>query len=167
MGATVTPILEGTRPLLVEIQALVSRSNYSMPQRVVTGVDYQRLVMLLAVLEKKHGMRLGTQDVFVNVAGGIRVEEPAADLGIVTAIVSSYRDRPADPEAVIIGEVGLGGEVRAISNPQRRIKEAQKLGFRRCIISAGNLSHMAKEDSLEIVGVKTVREALDRLLAAK
>jgi DNA repair protein RadA/Sms len=166
-GSVVVGALEGTRPLLVEIQALVSRSNYSMPQRVVTGVEYQRLVMLLAVLEKKHGMRLGTQDVFVNAAGGIRVEEPAADLGIVTAIVSSYRDRPADPEAVIIGEIGLAGEVRAISHPETRIKEAQKLGFRRCIISQGNLSSVTKAGSLEVVGVKTVREALHRLLEAK
>jgi DNA repair protein RadA/Sms len=166
-GSVVVGALEGTRPLLVELQALVSRSNYSMPQRVVTGVEYQRLVMLLAVLEKKHSMRLGTQDVFVNAAGGIRVEEPAADLGIVTAIVSSYRDRPADPQAVIIGEVGLGGEVRAISHPEKRIKEAQKLGFQRCIISQGNLSGIAPAGSLEVVGVKTVREALHHLLGTE
>lgn len=165
-GSVVVSSLEGTRPLLVELQALVSRSNYSMPQRVVTGVEYQRLVMLLAVLEKKYGMRLGTQDVFVNAAGGIRVEEPAVDLGIVLAIASSYYNRPADPQAVIIGEVGLGGEVRAVSNPEKRVKEAQKLGFRRCVISAGNLPSLIQGVSLEVIGVKTVREAMDHLLEA-
>jgi len=165
-GSVVVGSLEGTRPLLVELQALVSRSNYSMPQRVVTGVEYGRLVMLLAVLEKKYGMRLGTQDVFVNAVGGIKVDEPAADLGIVAAIASSYRDKPANPDTVVIGEVGLGGEVRAVSQPEKRIKEAQKLGFKRCLISAGNLSGLAKKVSLEIVGVKTVQQALESLLEA-
>jgi DNA repair protein RadA/Sms len=163
-GSVVVSSLEGTRPLLVELQALVSRSNYSMPQRVVTGVDYQRLVMLLAVLEKKHGMRLGSQDVFVNAAGGIKVDEPAVDLGIVTAIASSYRDRPVDPDTVIVGEVGLGGEVRAVSHPDERVREAQKLGFGRCVISAGNLPALSTGVSLKVSGVKTVREALDQLL---
>lgn len=163
-GSVVVSSLEGTRPLLVELQALVSRSNYSMPQRVVTGVDYQRLVMLLAVLEKKHGLRLGTQDVFVNAAGGIKVDEPAADLGIITAIASSYRDRTVSSDTVIVGEVGLSGEVRAVSHADERVREAQKLGFRRCVISAGNVSALSKGISLQVTGVKTVRQALEHLL---
>ncbi len=165
-GSVVVGSLEGTRPLLVELQALVSKSNYQMPQRVVSGVEHQRLVMLLAVLEKKLGLRMGNQDVFVNVAGGIRVDEPAADLGTVTAIVSSYRDRTADPEAVVIGEIGLGGEVRPVSHLDKRLKEAQKLGFKRCVVSAGNLPHGAQGISLNVVGVRTVSEALDQLLQA-
>ena len=165
-GSVVVGSLEGTRPLLVELQALVSRSNYSMPQRVVTGVEYGRLVMLLAVLEKKCGLRLGSQDVFVNAAGGIRVDEPAADLGIVTAIASSFRDRPVNTGTVVIGEVGLGGEVRAVSHSEKRVREAQKLGFKRCVISQGNISGFSRGISMEVVGVKTIREALDRLLKA-
>ena len=165
-GSVVVGSLEGTRPLLVELQALVSRSNYSMPQRVVTGVEYGRLVMLLAVLEKKCGLRLGSQDVFVNAAGGIRVDEPAADLGIVTAIASSFRDRPVNTDTVVIGEVGLGGEVRAVSHSEKRVREAQKLGFKRCVISQGNISGFSRGISMEVVGVKTIIEALDRLLKA-
>ena len=165
-GSVVVGSLEGTRPLLVEIQALVSRSNYSMPQRVVTGVEYGRLVMLLAVLEKKCGLRLGSQDVFVNAAGGIRVDEPAADLGIVTAIASSFRDRPVNTGTVVIGEVGLGGEVRAVNHSEKRVREAQKLGFKRCVISQGNISGLNRGISMEVVGVKTIREALDQLLKA-
>ncbi|MFC1683619.1 magnesium chelatase domain-containing protein, partial [Candidatus Zixiibacteriota bacterium] len=166
-GTVVVGSLEGSRPLLLELQALVSRSNYNVPQRVVTGVEHGRLVMLLAVLEKKYGMRLGTHDVFVNVAGGIRVNGPAADLGIVTAIASSYRDRPVDAEAVVIGEVGLGAEVRAVSQPERRIREAEKLGFKRCIISIDNTAGLPKNIKLKMVGVKTVNEALDALLKAR
>jgi DNA repair protein RadA/Sms len=151
---------------LVELQALVSRSNYNVPQRVVTGAEYGRLVMLLAVLEKRCGLRLGTQDVFVNAAGGIRVGGPDADLGIVTAIASSYRDRPADPDAVVIGEVGLGGEVRAVSHLEKRIKEAEKLGFQRCVVPHANSPGLKGGRDMEVVGVKSVQEALDLLLKA-
>jgi DNA repair protein RadA/Sms len=165
-GSVVVGSLEGTRPLLVELQALVSRSTYSVPQRVVNGVEYGRLVMLLAVLERRNGLRLSNQDIFVNAAGGIRMSGPDADLGIVAAVVSSCRNRPVDPGAVVAGEVGLGGEVRAIPAPDKRIKEAEKLGFQRCLIPAANMAGLRRKGPLQVVGVKTVQEALEHLLRA-
>lgn len=162
-GSMVVCSLEGTRPLLIELQALVSPTSYGFPQRVANGIDQRRLALLLAVLEKRVGLRLGDQDVFVNVAGGVRIEEPAVDLGTVVAIASSLRDLPADPQAVAIGEVGLGGEVRAVSQIERRVKETQKLGFKRCVLPAHNLKGLSTEE-VEIVGVRKVEEALEVLL---
>jgi DNA repair protein RadA/Sms len=163
-GSVVVGSLEGTRPLLVEVQALVSHSNYNVPQRVVTGVEYGRLVMLLAVLERRYKIRVGTQDVFVNAAGGIRLNGPAADLGMAVAIVSSYKNRPADPQSMVMGEVGLGGEVRPIRMAQKGIKEAEKLGFSRCIVPAANISGTNGKVNIQVVGVKDVGQALDQLL---
>lgn len=163
-GSMVVCSLEGTRPLLIELQALVSSTSYGIPQRVANGIDHRRLSLLLAVLEKRVRLRLGNQDVFVNVAGGVRVEEPAVDLGTVVSITSSFRDLPADPQSVAIGEVGLGGEVRAVNQIEKRVKEAEKLGFKRCVISARNLKGLSSEDEIEVVGVGRVEEALEVLL---
>jgi len=138
-GSVVIPCLEGTRPVLVEIQALVGPSPLGMPRRTAIGVDHNRISLLVAVLGKKLGMDLGNQDIFVNVAGGLKIEEPAADLGIVSAMMSSFLDRPVDRRLVVFGEVGLAGEIRGVSQPDLRIAEARKLGFSRCIVSRSNL----------------------------
>jgi DNA repair protein RadA/Sms len=158
-GSVVVCTLEGTRPLLLELQALVSPSSYGMPQRVCSGIDYKRLALLLAILEKRVDISLGAFDVFVNVAGGVRVEEPAVDLGTAVAIASSFKDVPADNKSALIGEVGLGGEVRAVNQMERRIKEAEKLGFENCIIPEGNLRALNQRFDIRLAGVRTVREA--------
>jgi len=158
-GSVVVCSLEGTRPLLLELQALVSPSSYGMPQRVCSGIDYKRLALLLAILEKRADMSLGAFDVFVNVAGGVKIEEPAVDLGTMVAIASSFKDVPADNKSVLIGEVGLGGEVRAVNQIERRIKEAEKLGFENCLIPQGNLKTLNQRFNINITGVKTVGEA--------
>jgi DNA repair protein RadA/Sms len=160
-GSVVVCSLEGTRPLLLELQALVSPSSYGMPQRVCSGIDYKRLALLLAILEKRADISLGAFDVFVNVAGGVRIEEPAVDLGSMVAIASSFRDVPADDKSALIGEVGLGGEIRAVNQIERRIKEAEKLGFENCIIPQGNQKVLNQRFGIRITGVKTVGEAFD------
>lgn len=159
-GSAVVAAVEGTRPLLVEVQALVSPTAYGMPQRVATGVDYKRLSMLLAVLERRAGLKIGNHDIFVNIAGGIRIDEPAVDLGEVCAIASSLLDKPIDSTTVLIGEVGLSGEVRAVSHLQKRLVEAQKLGFLKCIIPYHNFKKRRLTMNIECVDVKEVREAL-------
>lgn len=160
-GSVVTAALEGTRPLLVELQALVSSTSFGNPRRTTIGLDHNRLALLVAVLEKKVGLHLSGQDIFLNAAGGVRLNEPSADLGIVAVVASSHLDRVVDPQTVFIGEVGLSGEVRAVSQPEIRIKEAVKLGFTRCILPFGNLKQV-KVDGVELVGVKSVAEALDK-----
>jgi DNA repair protein RadA/Sms len=163
-GSAVVATMEGTRPLLVEIQALVSPAIYGIPQRVATGTDYKRLSVLLAVLERRVGLKIGNHDVFVNVAGGIRIDEPAVDLGEVCAIASSLKDRPIDPTTVLIGEIGLSGEVRTVSHLQKRLKEAQKLGFMKCIVPYHNTKGRRSTMEIECVHVKEVSEALRVLL---
>jgi len=163
-GSAVAATIEGTRPLLVEIQALVSPASYGMPQRVATGVDYKRLSMLLAVLERRVGLRIGNHDIFVNVAGGIRIDEPAADLGQVCAIASSLLDKPIDPTTVLIGEVGLSGEVRAVPHLEKRLGEAEKLGFAKCIVPHHNLKGRRFSMDIQCVDVREVNEALRVLL---
>ena len=165
-GSAVVAGMEGTRPLLVEVQALVAPTSYGVPQRTATGFDTRRLQMLLAVLEKRAGFHVGQFDVFVNVAGGIRMDEPAADLGMVTAIVSSLKDIPVDSHSVVIGEVGLGGEIRTIHQIEKRIAEATKLGFTRVIIPRNNLRGRSVVDRAEIVQVDTIDRALDVLVGA-
>jgi DNA repair protein RadA/Sms len=175
-GSAVVASMEGTRSLLVEVQALVSRSSYGVPQRVVSGLEHGRLVMLLAVLERRYRLRLGTQDVFLNAAGGIRLSGPAVDLGMAVAIVSSYRNRPVDSKTVVVGEVGLGGEVRPVRLIPQRIRESQKLGFTRCVVPAVNVAGQSDQNSIDqstinqrsisVVGVRDVGEALDELLGA-
>ncbi|PYM31256.1 MAG: DNA repair protein RadA [Candidatus Rokuibacteriota bacterium] len=162
-GSVIVSSLEGTRPLLLELQALVARASFGTPRRTVLGADYNRVCLLLAVLEKLGGMPLASQDVFVNVAGGGRVTEPAADLGIVVATASSYMDRAVPGDALVLGEVGLTGEVRAVSGVELRLREAAALGFRRAVVPRSNAGDGAKLP-LEVRGVATVGEALDALL---
>lgn len=160
-GSAVTCILEGTRPLLVEVQALVSRSGFNLPRRQTSGVDYNRAALLIAVLEKKLGFVLGQEDIFINVAGGIKVEEPGADLAVEVAIASSFKNRPVMEDAVIIGEVGLAGEVRAVGHLEKRVQEAAKLGFSRAIVPYENTIDLPKTSKIKIQGVKNVREAVE------
>ncbi len=163
-GSTVVCALEGTRPLLVEIQALVTPTSYGTPQRAATGIDYRRLQLLLAVLEKREGLRLNTHDVFLNVAGGVRLEEPAVDLGVVVAVASSFRDIPSDTSTVLIGEVGLGGEIRTVSQLDLRLKEAAKLGFERAIVPKNNLKNLTPPKGIKTTGVDRLHEALELVL---
>jgi DNA repair protein RadA/Sms len=162
-GSVIVSSLEGTRPLLLELQALVARASFGTPRRTVLGADYNRVCLLLAVLEKVAGMPLASQDVFVNVAGGGRVTEPAADLGIVIATASSYLDRPVPGDVLVLGEVGLTGEVRAVSGIEMRLKEAAALGFRRAVVPRSNVGDRARLP-LDARGVATVSDALEALL---
>jgi len=160
-GSVVTATLEGTRPILVEAQALVTSTSYGVPQRSATGFDYKRLQMLLAVLEKRLGLGLGQYDVFVNIAGGVRVDDPAVDLAVAAAIVSSFRDIPADSRTVMVGEIGLGGEIRAVAQIDQRIAEAAKLGFETFVLPASNLRRIMKHGDISLRGVSTVAEGID------
>ena len=162
-GSVIVPGLEGTRPMLFELQALVAPASFGTARRTVLGTDYNRVCLLMAVLEKRAGMPLGSQDVFVNVAGGGRVVEPAADLGIVLAAASSYLDRPAPADIVVAGEVGLTGEVRAVTGLEARLREAAQLGFRQALVPQSNLADNPRLP-LETHGVATVHAALDVLL---
>ncbi len=159
-GSVVVCLLEGTRPVLVEIQALVCDSNFGLPRRTAAGTDYNRVNLLMAVLEKRAGMHLSGSDAYVNVAGGIKVNEPGLDLGIVMAIASSFRNRPVDSKTIIFGEVGLAGEVRAVSQPQIRVNEAVKLGFTTCILPEVCLKKVRKDDKINLIGVSNVGEAI-------
>jgi DNA repair protein RadA/Sms len=163
-GSTVVASMEGTRPLLLEVQALVSSANYGTPQRNSTGVDNRRLSLLLAVLEKRVGLRLGQQDVFVNITGGIRIDEPAIDLGIASSIVSSLRDVPVNGSTVAVGEVGLGGEIRTIAHIDKRVQEAAKLGFSRIVLPKSNKRSLKPDGSIELVPVDRVEQAIEALL---
>ena len=162
-GSAVVPCMEGTRALLVEIQALLATAHYGSAERKVSGVDYARVCMLLAVLERRAGLQLIGQDVFVNVAGGVRVDEPAADLGIALAIASSFQEFPIPRHAVLIGEVGLGGEVRGVSHLELRLREAAKLGFRQAYIPAESTDLPHAPRDLKLFPIATLDEALDRL----
>jgi len=165
-GSVVVSSLEGTRPILAELQALVASSKLAMPRRTCIGVDYNRVSLLIAVLEKRVGMHLMGMDVFVNVVGGLKIDEPAVDLGVIAAVASSFREKPIPPDMVVMGEVGLAGEVRAISQAEARLKDAAKLGFTRCILPAVNVEKMEKSVALkkmELLGVRTVEEAMERL----
>ncbi len=163
-GSAVVTTIEGSRPLLVELQALVTPSSLGVPRRTTLGVDANRLALLVAVLDKKVGLHMAGQDIFLNAAGGARVSEPAADLGMVAALASSHLDKVIDPQTVIVGEVGLAGEVRAMTQPETRVREAAKLGFTRAVIPAGSLKQVTPMEGMEVIGVKSVEEALDRLL---
>lgn len=162
-GSVVTACMEGTRPVLVEIQALVSGAKYGAGRRVTQGIEFNRVALLIAMLEKRVGFQLIGDDVFVNVAGGLEVDEPAADLGIVAAIASSFRNLPVDPHTVVFGEVGLTGEVRGSLQAAARAREAQALGFKRIIMPASNTAGLQKLLGLRVVGVRSVEEALDAL----
>ncbi|HET7153618.1 MAG TPA: magnesium chelatase domain-containing protein, partial [Candidatus Kapabacteria bacterium] len=163
-GCAVVATIEGTRPLLVEVQALVTSTNFGMPQRTANGFDYKRTQMLLAVLEKHIGARLGSSDVFVNIAGGVQIDEPAVDLGVAAAIMSSFRDVPLDSQTLIIGEVGLSGEIRAVSYCEQRIAEATKLGFKKIILPKASLKSVSVPPGVQLCGVETVTKAMEELL---
>jgi DNA repair protein RadA/Sms len=160
VGSAVVPTLEGSRPLLVEIQALTNATSFGLPRRTAHGVDFGRLLMIAAVLSRRIGLRLANQDIIVNATGGMRIGEPAADLAIALAISSSFRDEGVDPELVAVGEVGLSGELRAVSQLDRRIDEAARLGFKRCLVPgvSAKVSHVTK--GIKIIPVSTLREAI-------
>ena len=163
-GSAVVASVEGTRPILIEVQALVTPTNYGIPQRNTTGFDNRRLSLLIAVLEKRLGMMLGQQDVFVNIAGGIRVDEPAVDLGIAASIISSLRNTPLDSQTVAVGEIGLGGEVRTVNQIEKRIQEATKLGFKRIVFPRNNLKGLPANHGIELIGVEHIEEAVEVLV---
>jgi DNA repair protein RadA/Sms len=165
-GSTVVASMEGTRPVLVEIQALVSSTNFPSPRRMATGVDHNRLSLIIAVLEKRMGMFLQNQDAYLNVAGGVKLDEPAVDLAIAVSIASSFRDQPTKPYDVIFGEIGLTGEVRGVSRIDQRVKEAEKLGFRRVIMPEKSLKGWTPPKGMKIIGVNTVSEALAAALGS-
>lgn len=160
-GSTVVASMEGTRPVLVEIQALISPSSFGNPRRMATGADYNRVSLLMAVLEKRVGLMLQNQDAYIKVAGGVKLDEPAIDLAIAVSIASSFRDQPTNPEDIFIGEVGLTGEIRRVSRIEQRIQEAAKLGFKRVICSRNNIDGLVFPDNIEVIGVKTIQEALN------
>jgi len=162
-GSVVVCTMEGTRPLLIEIQALVCHSNFGIPRRQTTGTDFNRVNLLMAVLEKRSGVQLGDCDAYVNITGGMKVMEPAIDLGIVLALLSSFKNKPLDPRLIAFGEVGLSGEVRAVSQAAQRVAEAEKLGFHTCILPAVCAEDCKKTSGIRIIGVRTVQEAMSRI----
>ncbi len=164
-GSVVSPCMEGTRPILVELQALVSSSNGGTPRRTTIGADASRVSLLVAVLEKKIGLCLGDQDVFINVAGGVKADEPAIDLGLAAAMASSFLDRAVPPRTVLIGEVGLAGEIRGVSQIESRLTEARKLGFNRCILPKSSIAQTKPSVDMELVGVQSVGQALEEVLS--
>ena len=163
-GSVVVSSMEGTRPLLMEVQALVVPTNYGNPRNTAAGVDRHRIALLIAVLNKRVGIDVGDSDVFVNITGGLRIDEPGIDLGVLMAISSSHRDMPIDRQTVMIGEVGLGGEIRPVTHVDRRIREAAKLGFRRAIFPEYNRKGLNIDEDIELVGVKDVYDSLAALL---
>jgi DNA repair protein RadA/Sms len=160
-GSAVVPSLEGSRPILVELQALVSGASFGTPRRTTMGIDHGRVSLLVAVLEKKVGLSLLSQDIFLNVAGGVRLDEPAVDLGVLAALASSHLNKPIPPRTILFGEVGLAGEVRAVSRPELRVKEAARLGFDRCFLPAGKLKNLETPPGMELIGVRSAAEALE------
>lgn len=159
-GSTVVASMEGSRPVLVEIQALISPSSFGNPRRMATGIDHNRVPLLMAVLEKRVGLMLQNQDAYIKVAGGVKLDEPAIDLAIAVSIASSFRDQPTKPEDIFIGEVGLTGEIRRVSRIEQRVQEAAKLGFKRIICPEKNLDGWTMPKNIEVIGVNTVQEAL-------
>lgn len=160
-GSVVACSMEGTRPILIEIQALICQSNFGMPRRTAAGTDYNRVNLLMAVLEKRIGLPLSNYDAYVNIAGGMKLNEPALDLGMVLAIVSSYKNRSINEKTIAFGEVGLSGEVRAVSMPEQRVMEAKKLGFEICIMPQVSMNQVKKIQGIQILGVKNISEAMN------
>jgi DNA repair protein RadA/Sms len=166
-GSTIAVTLEGTRPLLVEIQALASTTSFGLPRRTANGVDFNRLLLLAAVLNKRVGLRLSNQDIFVNVVGGLKISEPAADLAVATAIASSFKSTPVAADLAIVGEIGLSGELRAVGQLSKRLNEAAKLGFKRCLVPKSFRRQEIASDGIEVIGVRSLREALQVALIKK
>jgi DNA repair protein RadA/Sms len=159
-GSVVVPSMEGSRPILIELQALAVPTNFGVPRRTAQGIDANRVSLLVAVMEKRLGVHLNNQDIFLNIAGGMRVEEPAADIGVIAAIASNYKDQVIDPEMVVFGEVGLGGEMRGVSQSEVRVGEAARLGFKRCLLPRQNQEKMKGVKGIELIGIRTVQEAI-------
>ncbi len=166
-GSVVMPCIEGSRPILIELQALVVPTHFGAPRRTAQGVDASRISLMAAVMEKRLGLPLLSHDIFVNIAGGMKVEEPGVDLGIIASIASSFRDKLIDPETVVFGEVGLGGEVRGISQPEVRVKESSRLGFKRCLLPKQNQDKMKGIQGIELIGVRTIQEATKILFSGE
>jgi DNA repair protein RadA/Sms len=166
-GSVVMPCIEGSRPILIELQALVVPTHFGAPRRTAQGVDGSRISLMAAVMEKRLGLPLLSHDIFVNIAGGMKVEEPGVDLGIIASIASSFRDKLIDPETVVFGEVGLGGEVRGISQPEVRVKESSRLGFKRCLLPKQNQDKMKGIKGIELIGVRTIQEATKILFSGE
>ena len=162
-GSSIFPSVEGTRPILLEVQALVADSNFSTSQRNINGIDFKRLSMILAVLEKRLGLHLSKKDVFVNIVGGLKIEDPAIDLAVIGAIASSYKEKTLNQAMSVFGEVGLGGEIRSVTKVENRINEAQSLGFSQIIIPKSNLDRLKKKSKLNVIGVSNIGEALHRM----
>ncbi len=163
-GSTVVACIEGTRPLMVEIQALVSQTNFGMPRRTSIGVDFNRVNLLIAVLEKRAGLHLGGMDIFINIVGGLKIMEPAVDLGIMATIASSAREKPVEPKTCVFGEIGLSGEIRAVAQAEARLKEAAKIGFSRAVLPAGNAEKIRGKQGIEIIGVRNCEDFLNAVL---
>ena len=159
-GGCITCVIEGTRPILSEVQGLVTSTGFGNPRRMSTGFDYNRLNLILAVLEKREGLYFSNLDTYVNIVGGLRLDEPAADLAVAMSLVSALRDIPLDDETIVFGEVGLSGEIRSVSRTQSRIIEAERLGFKRCIIPKANLKGLQSNLGIEVIGVRTLGEAI-------
>lgn len=162
-GSVVTACMEGTRPILVELQALASSTNFGTPRRTILGLDPNRVALLVAVLEKRLGMHLMGHDIFMNVAGGVKVHEPAVDLAVIAAVASSFTDRPVPQDTIVMGEVGLTGEVRAVSHLETRVLETQKMGFTRALVPRGNLERLKNIPDIQVVGIRTVDQAVETL----
>ncbi len=162
-GAVVVAPLEGTRPLLVELQALVTRANFNLPRRQASGLDYNRILLLVAVVEKNFNLHLEKCDIFLNIAGGVRIYEPACDLGVIAAIYSGVKNTPISEKVVVIGEVGLAGEVRGVTFIEKRVSEAEKLGFKTCVLPNNNLKEFHRKGKIDLIGVSTVNEAIEKL----
>lgn len=162
-GSVIIATMEGTRPLLIEFQALTTPTIFGMPRRTANGIDYNRLAVLIAVLEKKVGLNLGNQDVYLNVVSGLKINEPAIDLGIIAATVSSFKNLPIEKDTVVLGEVGLTGEIRSVNLIEKRLKETEKLGFKKCIIPESNKKLLKENYKLDIIGVKNINEAMRAL----
>jgi DNA repair protein RadA/Sms len=159
-GSVVMPSMEGSRPILIELQALVVPTSFGIPRRTAEGVDVNRVSLLVAVMEKRLGIHLSNQDIFLNIAGGMRVEEPAGDLGVVASIASNFRDKVIDPEMVVFGEVGLGGEVRGVSQAEGRVREAARLGFKRCLLPKQNEQKVRTVKGMELIGINSIQEVM-------
>lgn len=166
-GSVVTCAMEGTRPLLLEIQALVCRTNFGIPRRTTAGTDYNRVNLLMAVLEKRMGFQLGDCDAYVNITGGMKMNEPSMDLGIVLALISSYKDKAIPDNAIIFGEVGLSGEVRGVNMAEQRILEAQKMGFEICVLPKVTKEGIRQKTQMQLIGVENLREAVKWVLGGK
>ncbi len=162
-GSIVTASMEGTRPILIELQGLASSTSFGTPRRTILGLDHNRVALIVAVMEKKLGLNLMGQDIFMNVAGGVKVDEPAVDMGIISAVASSFLDKSIDDKTVVLGEVGLTGEVRAISHVDIRVAEIKKMGFSRCLLPKSNLKQLTRTKGIKIIGVATIQEAMEIL----